>query len=51
MQNYNQAQQGTTQLGNVLGLNGPAGNQQALQTLQRSPDWTVAIATGGWRFQ
>lgn len=26
-----------------------AGAAQALQVLQRSPDWAVAIATGGWR--
>lgn len=37
LQNQTTANAGTTQLGNVLGLNGPAGNQQALQTLQSTP--------------
>lgn len=39
MQNYGQAQGGVNQLGNVLGLNGPAGNNQALQTLQNTPGY------------
>jgi hypothetical protein len=39
MQNTSQANQGTTQLGNVLGLNGANGSQQAQQTLQNTPGY------------
>ena len=39
LQNYGTATQGTTALGNVLGLNGPAGNQQASQALQSTPGY------------
>jgi hypothetical protein len=39
MQNYSQAQGGVNQLGNVLGLNGPAGSDAALKTLQNTPGY------------
>jgi len=39
LQNYSGSQAGTTQLGNVLGLNGPNGSQTALQTLQNTPGY------------
>lgn len=37
LQNYGTANAGTTQLSNVLGLNGPAGNATALNTLESTP--------------
>jgi hypothetical protein len=46
LQNYGQAQGGVNQLGNVLGLNGPAGNQQALQTLQNTPGYQFQLGQG-----
>lgn len=46
MQNYGTATAGTTQLGNVLGLNGAAGNQQALQTLQNTPGYQFQLQQG-----
>ena len=39
LQNYGQAQGGVNQLGNVLGLNGAAGSNSALQTLQNTPGY------------
>jgi hypothetical protein len=39
LQNQTTANQGVTQLGNALGMNGPAGSQQALQTLQSTPGY------------
>ena len=44
--NFSGAQAGTTQLGNVLGLNGPAGNQQALKTLQSTPGYQFQLQQG-----
>lgn len=44
--NFNQAQQGTTQLGNLLGQNGPAGSQQAMQTLQATPGYQFQLQQG-----
>jgi hypothetical protein len=46
LQNYGQAQQGVTQLGNVLGLNGPQGSGQALQTLTNTPGYQFALQQG-----
>lgn len=46
LQNYGQAQQGTTQLGNVLGLNGPAGSSSALSTLQSTPGYQFQLQQG-----
>lgn len=37
--NYGTAQQGVGQLGNVLGLNGPAGSQSALAALESTPGY------------
>lgn len=37
MANYNTATQGTTALGNALGLNGPAGNAAAAQAFWNNP--------------
>ena len=39
LQNYGQAQGGVNQLGDVLGLNGAAGSNSALQTLQNTPGY------------
>jgi hypothetical protein len=46
LQNYGQAQGGVNQLGNVLGLNGPAGSNQALQTLQNTPGYQFQLQQG-----
>ena len=46
LQNYGQAQAGVTQLGNVLGLNGPQGSGQALQTLTNNPGYQFALQQG-----
>lgn len=46
LQNYGTANAGTTQLGNVLGLNGPAGNNQAMQTLQNTPGYQFQLQQG-----
>lgn len=46
MQNYGTATKGTTQLGNVLGLNGPQGNATALQTLQATPGYGFQVNAG-----
>jgi hypothetical protein len=46
LQNYGQATQGTTQLGNVLGLNGAAGNASALQALQNTPGYQFQLQQG-----
>jgi hypothetical protein len=45
-QNYTQSNQGTTALGNALGLNGPAGNQQASQQLQSTPGFQFQTQQG-----
>lgn len=44
--NYAQSQQGTTALGNVLGLNGAAGNQSASQALQSTPGYQFQLGQG-----
>jgi hypothetical protein len=46
LQNYGQATAGTTQLGNVLGLNGPAGNASALSALQNTPGYQFQLQQG-----
>lgn len=46
LQNYSQAQQGTTALGNALGLNGAAGNQSGLSTLQSTPGYQFSLQQG-----
>lgn len=46
LQNYTNANAGVTQLGNVLGLNGPNGNAQALQTLQATPGFAFQERQG-----
>lgn len=46
LQNYGQAQSGVNQLGNALGLNGAAGNQSALQTLQNTPGYQFQLQQG-----
>jgi hypothetical protein len=43
---YNQAQGGTTQLGNLLGLNGASGNASAQNTLQNMPGYQFALDQG-----
>jgi hypothetical protein len=37
LQNFSQAQGGVTQLGNVLGLNGPGGSDAAMKALENTP--------------
>lgn len=44
--NYNTAQQGVTQLGNLLGLNGTSGNNSALSTLQNTPGYQFTLGQG-----
>ena len=44
--NYANAQQGTTALGNVLGLNGAAGSQSANAALQTMPGYQFALGQG-----
>jgi len=46
LQNYGQAQQGTNALGNVLGLNGQAGNNSAMAALQNSPGYQFTLDQG-----
>jgi hypothetical protein len=46
LQNYSQAQGGTTQLGNLLGLNGASGNQSALTALQNTPGYQFQLQQG-----
>jgi hypothetical protein len=46
LQNFNTAQGGVTQLGNLLGLNGSAGSQSALQTLQNTPGYQFQLQQG-----
>lgn len=46
MSNYNQANAGTTALGNLLGLNGAAGNASATQQLQNTPGYQFALDQG-----
>jgi hypothetical protein len=45
-QNYAGANQGTTQLGNVLGLNGQAGNNAAMTALQGTPGYQFQLQQG-----
>jgi hypothetical protein len=45
-QNYATAQTGVSQLGNVLGLNGPAGSQAAMSTLQSTPGYQFQLQQG-----
>jgi hypothetical protein len=51
MQNYNTATQGTTALGNALGLNGPQGNQAATQSFWNNPAISTAINAGSQNVQ
>lgn len=44
--NYNTAQGGVNQLGNVLGLNGPAGSDAAMKTLQSTPGYQFQLQQG-----
>lgn len=44
--NYNTAQSGVTQLGNVLGLNGAAGNNAAMTALQNTPGYQFQLQQG-----
>lgn len=44
--NANTANAGTTQLGNVLGLNGPAGSDAALKTLEATPGYQFQLQQG-----
>lgn len=44
--NYSNANAGVTQLGNVLGLNGPAGSNAALATLQATPGYAFQQNAG-----
>jgi hypothetical protein len=46
LQNFNTAQSGVTQLGNLLGLNGASGNQSALSTLQNTPGYQFQLQQG-----
>jgi len=46
LQNYNTASAGTTQLGNVLGLNGQNGSQTAQQALQATPGYQFQVQQG-----
>lgn len=46
LQNYTQAAGGVNQLGNVLGLNGPAGSDAALKTLEATPGYNFAKTEG-----
>lgn len=46
MQNYGQAQGGVNQLGNVLGLNGQAGSDAAMKTLQATPGYQFQLQQG-----
>jgi hypothetical protein len=45
-QTYGTAQQGTNQLGNLLGLNGASGNASAQNTLQNMPGYQFALDQG-----
>lgn len=46
IKNYNTATTGVTQLGNVLGLNGPAGSDSALKTLENTPGYKFQLDQG-----
>lgn len=46
LQNFSQAQAGTKQLGNVLGLNGQAGSDAAMATLQATPGYQFRLKAG-----
>lgn len=46
MQNYNQAQGGVTQLGNVLGLNGQPGSDAAMKALEATPGYKFQLQQG-----
>jgi hypothetical protein len=45
-QNFGSARQGVGALGNVLGLNGPAGTQSALTALQTTPGYQFQLGSG-----
>lgn len=45
-QNYATANQGTAALGNVLGLNGAQGSQNAMTSLQTTPGYQFALGQG-----
>jgi Chaperone of endosialidase len=45
-QNYNTATQGTTALGNALGLNGAQGSQNATQSFMNNPAYAFALKQG-----
>jgi hypothetical protein len=45
-QNYANATQGTTALGNALGLNGARGNQNATQAFMNNPAYAFALQQG-----
>ncbi|XUM21068.1 tail fiber domain-containing protein [Bradyrhizobium oligotrophicum S58] len=46
LQNYATANTGVDQLKNLLGLNGPAGNQSALTSLENTPGYQFALKSG-----
>jgi len=46
LQNYSNAAQGQTALGNALGLNGPAGNAAATQAFQNNPGYQFQLQQG-----
>jgi hypothetical protein len=46
LQNYGTAQQGTTALGNALGLNGPQGNAAAVAAFQNNPGYQFQLQQG-----
>jgi hypothetical protein len=46
LQNYGTAQQGTTALGNALGLNGPQGNAAAIAAFQANPGYQLQLQQG-----
>jgi hypothetical protein len=46
LQNYGTAQQGTTALGNALGLNGPQGNAAAVAAFQNNPAYQFQLQQG-----
>lgn len=46
LQNYSTANQGVSQLGDVLGLNGPAGSDAAMAALQKTPGFQFQKTQG-----
>src|SRR5258708_3360779 len=46
LQNYGQAQQGGTALGNALGLNGASGNAAATAAFQNNPGYNFQLQQG-----